>query len=159
MKLAALAIILAALTAGFAATGNAKEFFRVPTCPSHAPKFTSLNGTSTHFVRPGAQMMRLCRYYKNNWADPYGLWRHRLIKNYTTVTSLTNAFNRLQPPPRGIFCVKDDGSEMALFFAYAGGTHERVIVKLSGCRFATNGRSTRSTTAKLHNRLLALSNN
>jgi hypothetical protein len=161
MKHVLLAAAVVALAIGFAstrpATGHAAAAtVSVPKCPSHAPKFTSLNGTSKHFVRPGARRVRLCRFYKVNWADSLGLWRQRLIGDGTTISSLTHAFNKLKEPPRGIFCMKDNGSEMVLFFGYAGAKPERVVVKLSGCRFASNGQATRSTTAGLHKRLLAL---
>ena len=162
-SLLAAAIAVAAIAVGYGVTRPAagqaaglKEIFRVPHCPSHAPKFPSASGTSRNFVRPGAGFLRLCRYYKVNWADSQGLWRQRLIGD-ERVTKLTRSFNKLQEPPRGIFCVKDNGGEMALFFAYGDGTHERVVVKLSGCRFASNGRTVRSTTPGLHARLLYLS--
>jgi hypothetical protein len=153
-----LAIAVAALAVAYAAAGHAAATVSVPKCPSHAPAFTSGTGTDKTFVRHDARVVRLCRYYKVNWADSQGLWRQRLIGDGRTISQLTTAFNKLQPPPRGIFCVKDDKSEMLLLFGYAGAKPERVVVKLSGCRFTTNGNSTRSTTAALHRRLLALSN-
>jgi len=160
MKRAALlpvAVVILAVSLGSTRAATGAASLSVPKCPSHAPKFTSLNLTSSHFVRPGAGAIRLCRFYKVNWADSYGLWRQRLINRPVMISGLTRAFNKLKEPPRGIFCVKDDGSEMLLIFSYASAKPVRVVVKLSGCRFATNGRSTRSTTARLHDRLLALS--
>lgn len=163
MKLTLLAAAVAALAVGYASTGHAASTSVVmPKCPSHAPKFTATLGTSSPFVRPKAQLIRLCRYYKNNWGFGQVLWRQRLIEKRATVSSLTKAFNKLQEPPRGIFCVRDDGSEMLVIFGYAetsqadSGKPERVVVKLSGCRFASNGEAVRSTTAPLHSRLLAL---
>jgi hypothetical protein len=159
MKLTLLASAgIAVLAIGYAATGHAAATAGVPKCPARAPKFESTLGSSKQFVKPKAQAIRLCRYYKSNWATGQTLWEQRLIADGPTITRLTHAFNQLQEPPRGIFCVKDDGSEMQLIFGYAGGKVERVVVKLSGCRFASNGKSVRSTTAWLHKRLLALAN-
>jgi hypothetical protein len=164
MKLAALLTIAAtALVVGYASTGHAaRTSVVVPKCPSHAPKFTATLGTSSPFVHPNAQFLNLCRYYKNTWGFGQVLWRHRVISNRATISSLTSAFNKLQEPPRGIFCVKDDGSEMLVIFGYGANLMtgytppERVVVKLSGCRFASNGKAVRSTTSQLHSRLLKL---
>ena len=164
MKRVLLAVSVVALAVGYAYTrpvaGQAaglKEVVRVPKCPSHAPTFTPGGGTSRHFVRPRASAVRLCRYYKVDWTDSEALWRHRLVTGGKVVSNLTHSFNRLKEPPRGIFCIKDNGSEMVLWFGYAGAKPERVVVKLSGCRFASNGKAVRSTTAHLHKRLLVLS--
>ncbi len=157
MKLTLLAVTVAALAVGFAATSHAAATVTLPKCPSHAPNFTATAGASKQFVHTNAQAVRLYRYYKDNWADPRGLWRQRLIGDSPTIASLTHQFNALQEPPRGIFCVKDDHSEMLVLFGYASAKPERVVVKLSGCRFASNGKAVRSTTEKLHSRLLALS--
>jgi hypothetical protein len=161
MKRALLAVAVAALAVGYVSTRAAARAATgpvyVPACPSHAPESGSLGASSSRFVRPGARLIRLCRYSNINWGNSQGLLRHRLIRRGTTISSLTRSFNRLKEPPRGIFCVRDDGSEMLVAFGYAGAKPERVIVRLSGCRFAMNGPATRSTTAKLHDRLLALS--
>lgn len=160
MKPAALAVMIAAFAFGYAATGRASSSAAsVPKCPAYAPKFASISGVSKQFVPPNARAVRLCRYYKNTWATGERLYRQRLIHQSSTIEPLTNSFNRLKEPPRGIFCVRDDGSEMQVIFAYAGGSVERVVVKLSGCRFASNGKAIRSTTAWLHKRLIALANN
>lgn len=158
MKLTLLSLGVAVLAVGYAATGHAAATVSVPKCPAHAPKFQPASGTSNQFVRTKAEAVRLCRYYKNNWATGQTLWEQRLLTDASTINGLTRSFNRLQEPPRGIFCVRDDGSEMELIFGYAGGSVERVVVKLSGCRFTTNGKAVRSTTESLHTRLLALAN-
>ena len=160
MKTAVLSLVIAALAFGYATTGRASSSAAsVPKCPSHAPKFSGTSlGVKGIFVRPNAQVMRLCRYYKNNWATGQTLWRMRLIDQSSTIVGLTHAFNRLQEPPRGIFCIRDDGSEMQLIYGYADGSVERVVVKLSGCRFAANGKAVRSTTQWLHKKLLSLAN-
>ena len=75
-----------------------------------------------------------------------------------TIGRITHMFNRLSEPPRGIFCVRDDGTEMLAVFGYPNGNAEHVVVKLSGCPFTMNGRSTRWTTPRLKNRLLHLVN-
>jgi hypothetical protein len=157
MKVALLALTVAAAAVGFTPSLHAAATVSLPKCPSHAPKFTATEGQSTQFVRPNAKLLRLCRYYKDNWADSQGLWRQRRISDDPTISSLTRQFDALQEPPRGIFCVKDDHSEILVIFGYAGTTPERVVVKLSGCRFASNGKAVRSTTQKLHDRLLRLS--
>jgi hypothetical protein len=100
--------------------------------------------------------MRLCRYFSVNWGFSQGLWQQRLIRSSVTIGGITHSFNKLHEPPRGIFCAKDDGSEMLVVFAYPNAAVERVVVKLSGCRFAMNGRSTRSMTAHLQHRLTHL---
>src|SRR5204863_10074061 len=90
----AVAILALCLGSTRAATGAAT--LSVAKCPSHAPMFTSLNLTSRHFVRLNAQVVSLCRYYKNNWATGMMLWRHRLIRTGTTISGLTVSFNKLK---------------------------------------------------------------
>ena len=148
--LLAVAAALAALAVGLGQAAGRTASVVVPKCPSHAPQFTAVIGGTSRFVRPNAQSIRLCRYYGLSWADSHGLWRQRLIDGKATINGLTKAFNALQEPPRGIFCVKDDETEILLAFAYAGAKPERVVVRLSGCRFASNGQAVRSTTAQLH---------
>ena len=126
-----------------------------PQCPSHAPK-AALGVKTRSFVRPNARALVLCRYANINWGNSQGLLRSRRINLPSTIGSLTRSFNHLQEPPRGIFCVRDDGSEIALLFAYGSGHVERLTVRLTGCRFAMNGRDTRSTTTVLYNRLKKL---
>ena len=100
--------------------------------------------------------MRICRYYGVNWGFPNGLRQQRLINAGLTISRITRTFNRLKEPPRGIFCVRDDGTELLVVFAYPNGSVERVVVKLSGCRFAMNGHATRWSTPRLQHRLLNL---
>jgi hypothetical protein len=100
--------------------------------------------------------MRLCRYYGLNSGDPRGLWQRRLILSGATIDHLTHTFNTLKEVQGTIYCEFDDGSEVLVIFAYPNGRTERVAVSLRGCRFATNGRSSRWTTAHLQHRLLNL---
>ncbi len=100
--------------------------------------------------------MRLCRYYGANWADSKGLRRQRLIRRGLTIDRITHTFNTLKEPPRGIFCMKDDGSELLVVFAYPHARAERVAVKLTGCPFATNEQGIRWATPRLQHRLLHL---
>lgn len=59
--------------------------------------------------------------------------------------------------PRGIFaCPADDGSMYLLRFEYPDGGRLSVIVHLSGCRFATNGRRNVSVTTKVRTLLASL---
>jgi hypothetical protein len=59
--------------------------------------------------------------------------------------------------PRGMFaCPLDDGSMFLLRFDYPDGGRLSVVVYLSGCRFATNGRRNVSATAKVRTLLASL---
>lgn len=127
----------------------------IPACPGHAPK--QIAGAKTKsFVKPGATAMRLCRYYGNNWGFPYKLMRQRLIRRGASISSVTHTFNGLGVPPKGIFCMRDDDSKMLVVFSYQDGSSERVLVKLTGCPFTTNGRANRWATPRLQHRLLNL---
>jgi hypothetical protein len=111
----------------------------------------TLDVATTQFVRPGAARLRLCLYVA---AHPS---RSRAIAGRATISSLISAFNRLRQPHKGIYsCPDDNGSEMLLLFGYRGGRPERVVLRLTGCRFATNGASSRLVTTSLQRRLLAL---
>lgn len=151
-------LLIAALTAAGAGyvTASRAATAAVPACPGHAPKLTARGAGKKHFVRPGADAMRLCRYYGVNWADSQGLRQQNLVRGSLTVGLVTDTFNKLKEPPRGIFCMRDDASELLVVFAYPRGRAERVAVKLTGCRFAMNGRSTRWSTPRLQHRLLSL---
>ncbi len=154
ITLLGVAVALAALAVGSAASGRAASSVSLPPCPKHAPKFNSRGLTTKRFVRPEARLARVCRYYNVNWGGiSQVLWQHRLVADRATVAGLTRSFNKLKEPPRGIFCIRDDGSEMLVIFGYAGSGPERVVVKNSGCQFATNGWATRATTASLQRRL------
>lgn len=148
---------LAAAAAGYVTASRAASY-SPPRCPAHAAK-PSLGVKTRSFVRPNASALVLCRYANVNWGTSQGLLRSRRINLQSTIGGLTRSFNHLQEPPRGIFCVRDDGSEIALLFAYGSGHVERVTVRLTGCRFAMNGRDTRSTTTTLYNRLKKLTRN
>ena len=159
MKTTLLTVAVAAVVAGYTASSSPalpQASTALRNCPAHAPKFASGNTATKHFVRRGAQLVQLCRYSNVNWGDSQGLLHHRLVHRAATISRLTRDFNALQEPPRGIFCMRDDGSEVLVVFGYASGHPERVIMKLTGCRFASNGRATRSTTAGLYHRLVAL---
>jgi hypothetical protein len=155
MRLPLLALAVAALAVGYATAGHAAATRAVPKCPAHAPEVVSLD-VAGRFVRPGATAVRLCRYYGDNWGFPYGLRRQRLLRSSLTIGRITHTFNRLKEPPRGIFCMKDDGSKMLVVFAYPHARPERVTVKLTGCRFATNGQGIRWSTPHLQHRLVHL---
>jgi hypothetical protein len=159
MKPALLVAVLVAAGAGYVTASHAGRT-SVPACPAHAPKMSTF-GTQVggKFVRLGANAMRLCRYYGVNWSDSKGLRQQRLIHDGVTIGHITHRFNKLNPAPRGIFCVKDDGSEMLVVFAYPTARTERVVVKLSGCPFTSNGgaaQQVRWATPRLKHRLLNL---
>jgi hypothetical protein len=159
MTIRALVAVLAAASVGCVTASHAAST-SVPACPGHAPKFDSVDlDVAGAFVRPGATAMRLCRYYGINRADPKGLRQQRLIHGRLTVRHITRAFNKLKPAPRGIFCVRDDGTEMLVVFTYPHARAGRVVVKLTGCPFASNGGRTtqvRWATPRLLHRLLHL---
>jgi len=150
---------IAAAGAGYVTASHATST-RVPACPAHAPKMSTFDTqVGGDFVRPGANAMRLCRYYGINWGDSKGLRQQRLIHNSVTVGRITHTFNKLKAAPRGIFCVRDDGTEMLVVFAYPTARAERVVVKLSGCPFTSNGgaaQQVRWATPRLQHRLLHL---
>ena len=153
------ALLIAALVvaAGFGCvTASRAASTTVPSCPGHAPKPVSQGLITKKFVRPGAIAMRLCRYYGINWGDSQGLRDQRLIHTGLTIRSITHTFNRLHDPPRGIFCMRDDASELLVVFGYPNTGAELVVVMLTGCRFALNGRSTRWSTRPLQHRLASL---
>ena len=154
MKHALLVTAIALTAAGYVSASHAASA-TVPACPTNAPQSISPGVASRHFVREGASAMRLCRYGANDFGTPQGLVQQHLIHG-VTIERITHAFNGLKKPPRGIFCMRDDGSEVLVVFAYPKTPPERVAVRLSGCRFAMNGRATRSTTSQLQHRLLNL---
>jgi hypothetical protein len=79
----------------------------------------------------------------------------RLIHNTATIRRITRAFNTLKAVQPGQYaCPLDDGKEVLVLFGYRNGHAERVVVKLSGCAWAMNGRSSRWATVRLRNRLL-----
>ncbi len=83
--------------------------------------------------------------------------RGRLIRNGATIAVLIRRLNSLRRVARGAYpCPTDDGNEILLVFGYANRHPQRVIVELSGCRFATNGRSSRWTTARFRAGVLTL---
>lgn len=155
MKRALLIAAFLAAGAGYVAASHAAST-SVPACPGRAPQPTAHGAPVKRFVRPGATAMRLCRYYGINWADSHGLRQQRLIRSSVTIGRITHTFNKLPQPPRGIFCAQDDGSELVAVFAYPNANAERVVLRLTGCRFAMNGRSTRWATSRLQHRLLNL---
>jgi hypothetical protein len=127
-----------------------------PSCPAQRPQAASLDVATSRFVRPGAVRLRLCRYASLNWGGRPPLTRDRVIDDRGTIARLIRALNRLRTPHGTYYCLMDDGSEILLLFGYADGGPARVVVELSGCRFATNGRSSRWTTPRLDRRLRAL---
>jgi len=148
-----IAAVLAA-AAGYVAASHAGTA-GTPSCPSHTPKKIAAVHTKS-FVRPGASAMRLCQYYGANWGLPYKLLRQRLIRRVAVISSLTHSFNGLGIPPKGIMCIRDDDSKMLVVFSYPDGGAERVLLKLTGCAFTTNGRVNRWGTPRLQHRLLNL---
>lgn len=155
MKRFLLIALLAATGTGFVTASHAASS-SVPPCPGHAPTLLSRGAPARGFVRPGAIAMRLCGYYGINWGDSHALRQKRLVRGDATISGITRSFNHLKKPPRGIFCARDDGSELLVVFGYPDGHAERIAVKLTGCRFAMNGRSTRWMTPRLQHRLVHL---
>jgi hypothetical protein len=95
-------------------------------------------------VRPGAVLLRLCRYVGGNAPRPRRLARSRLIRKVALIDRLTHELNTL-PQAHGTYhCPSDDGSEILLRFSYRTNAPRRVIVGLTGCHFVTNGWTDRS---------------
>ena len=139
MKGALLLPVLVAAGTGYV-TASPSAITSVPTCPGgNTPQPVSQGAPLKHFVRPGATAMRVCGYDGPNY--------QRLIRNRVTIRHITHAFNTLKEPQPGIYdCPLDDGKEVLVLFAYRNAHAERVVVKLSGCTWAMNGRSSRWTT-------------
>jgi hypothetical protein len=75
----------------------------------------------------------------------------------SSLAELVRSLDALRPMPRGLFaCPLDDGSMYLLRFDYPDGGRLSVIVHLSGCRFATNGRRNVSVAAKVRTLLTSL---
>jgi len=149
-------LLIAALVAAGAGyvTASPSAGTSVPACPGHAPlpQPAAKGAPLKHFVRPGATAMRLCPCY----CSTVNMWE-RLYRSRVTIDGITGMFNRLRVPKPGTYmCPLDDGTELLVVFGYPNARTERVLVHLSGCEGATNGRSGRSMTARLYNHLLRL---
>src|SRR5207249_10300788 len=77
--------------------------------------------------------------------------RSRIVVDQADVAKVASDLNRLQlvPSPHIFACPVDFGPTFALFFDYPDGSRLLVEVHASGCRFATNGRITGSSDARL----------
>ena len=69
---------------------------------------------------------------------------------------LQRILNDLRPTRTGVFCPIDFGDRDLLVFAYPSHDRVEVSVRLSGCRFATNGRRTVSTNDRVRGTLRTL---
>ena len=166
MKHAILLTVAAALLAagcGSAAAGGGPRNDPAPLpaalarCPSGAPLAVNRGISTTPFVHPGAKLLRLCHYAGPLTERRPRLVRARLVRNGATIAALIRRLDSLRRVTGGPYpCPTDDGNEILLVFGYSGRQPQRVIVELSGCRFATNGRDSRWTTASFRSKLLAL---
>jgi hypothetical protein len=126
-------------------------------CPAHVPERLSSKGISglrRTLVPLGPSRAVICRYPPIS-ADP----RRPSVAtvNGASLAALVTSLDALRPMPRGLFaCPIDDGSMYLLRFDYPDGGRLSVIVHLSGCRFATNGRRNVSITAKVRTTLASL---
>jgi hypothetical protein len=108
------------------------------------------------FVRPGASAIWL-PYPVINSPDPQDRLRTRLIRSRVTIDRITHMFNTLGVPAPGVrSCPMDNGSELFVVFRYPTARAERVVVRLSGCGGASNGRAGRVMTGRLENHLMHL---
>jgi len=126
-------------------------------CPAHVPERLSpkgISGLRRTLVPPGASGAVICRYPPVS-AHPR---RPRVATVMgSSLAELVRSLDALRPMPRGLFaCPFDDGSMYLLRFAYPDGGRLPVVVHLSGCRFATNGRRDVSVTAKVRALLASL---
>jgi hypothetical protein len=133
---------------------------RSPGCPLHAPPPVSLDVATPTVARRGATSLELCRYSGGNAPRPLRLTRSRFIRDLVLIRSLTRRLNTL-PQRRGVFhCPLDDGSEVLMLFGHPRHSAQRIIVGLTGCRFVTNGRTSRlgpsAGSARLVRELIAL---
>jgi hypothetical protein len=87
-------------------------------CALRAPPAISLDVAGPFVLRPGAVVLRLCRYSGANARRPRHLSRSRLIRNSDLIHKLTRELNNL-PQPRGTYhCPMDDGSEIVVHAGY-----------------------------------------
>jgi hypothetical protein len=113
-------------------------------CASRAPSAMSLEVAGPPLVRPGAGLLKLCRYFGVDALRPHRLSRSRLIRDLAVIDRLTRELNRLPQRHGNYPCPRDDGSEIVLLFGYHHLRPKRVIVGLTGCHFITNGWTDRS---------------
>jgi hypothetical protein len=106
------------------------------------------NRRSSHILVPVAPShLLLCRYYGSfAGASPSPregeLIVERFIGRGGVVRSLGRAFDRLSPLPPGEYtCPADNGAALYALFIYESEADVPVMVSLSGCRAASNGRT------------------
>ncbi len=126
-------------------------------CPAHVPErltSKSVSGLRRPLVPPGPSGAVICRY------PPVSTHPRRpkvATVSGSSLARLVRSLDALRPMPRGLFaCPLDDGSMYLLRFDYPNGGRLSVVVHLSGCRFATNGRRNVSVTAKVRTLLASL---
>jgi hypothetical protein len=126
-------------------------------CPAHVPgRFSpkGMSGLRRTLVPAGPSEAVICRYPPVS-AHPR---RPRVATvSGSSLTELVRSLDALRPMPRGLFaCPMDDGSMYLLRFDYPDGGRLSVVVHLSECRSATNGRRNVSVTAKVRTLLASL---
>jgi len=113
-----------------------------------------ISGLRRTLVPLGSSGAEICRY------PPVSAHPRRptvATVNGEPLAALVTSLDALRPMPRGLFaCPIDDGSMYLLRFDYPDGGRLSVIMHLSGCRFATNGRRNVWVTAKVRNILASL---
>jgi hypothetical protein len=132
--------VVVALVAAGAGTAGAAT-----TCPASRPtsEVASRQGSTTALVPRGADAVLLCRYRGLNPGTTAGLLlRSRLITSAATVTGLAADLDAIPPTKPGtVFsCPMDNGDAILAVFAYRTGPTDPVMVDLTGCTTATNGR-------------------
>ena len=126
-------------------------------CPAHVPERLSpkgISGLRRTLEPPGPSGAVICRYPPMS-AHPR---RPRVATvSGSGLAELVRSLDAPRPMPRGSFaCPLDDGYMYLLRFDYPDGGRLSVIVHLSGCRFATNGRRNVSVTGKVRTLLASL---
>lgn len=110
---------------------------------------SSRRGANVTLVPSGTDQLLLCRYDGPfggpgaHIAHRFRLVAQRLIVDHRQVTALADDINRLPPAPGGTAdCAKQGDAAIVAFFRYRSGSADPVLVDLTGCTTATNGRLT-----------------
>jgi hypothetical protein len=115
--------------------------------------------------------LQLCRYYgfgarghqtPQTQARAGELRKERILTRPRLARSIAREFDSLEQVPEGtVHCPVDEGAQLYAVFAYANDGEPKVpvVVQLSGCQWAWNGRTPHSywMTSQLAGRLKVLS--
>jgi hypothetical protein len=140
----------------------------IETAPASAPVATVHNGACTvQTAAPGANAGagKGLVWVRRHPTGVVALWipgenstKHcvarRTVDSAALASRMASAVDNAKAFPRGIFCPRDDGSGVRLYFTYANGQDEYVSVEFTGCHaVSAPGRSSREDTAAMSNAL------